>query len=233
MEETRQTRKQNKSQAAKQAKKQNATQPAGTGAGKPTRRPGGWWKWLALVLIGLILGSAIWFTVRVAAPYETPTSQTTTAKTATESEPAFTVDLTKRQVNSIISYYLKDYLKSSTIKYTLTVGDHAVLAGNFKFFGATVKFSLLFDPLVKANGDVELKARQLNVGSLSVPVEYVLGYVGRTYKLPKWVSLNNKKETVVLELSKFEMASGMKIKANKLDLTHDAIEFAVYLPAKK
>ncbi|WP_262314587.1 YpmS family protein [Lacticaseibacillus parakribbianus] len=198
-------------------------------APKAPRGKFNWWQLVALTLIGLIVGSGIWFAVKVATPYETPASKVTPLKAT---DPALTVSLTKRQVNKIVSYYLNDFQKGSPVKYSLTVADQAVLAGTFKFFGQKIKFSLLFDPLVQANGNVELKARSLNVGSLPVPISYVMGYAGRAFKLPKWVSLNSKKETIVLELNKFSMENGMQIRATKLDLPNDELDLAVYLPTK-
>ncbi|WP_125703530.1 YpmS family protein [Lacticaseibacillus daqingensis] len=186
------------------------------------------WRLATLILLGLILGSGIWFAVKVATPYETPV---TTTKVTT-GDPALSVRLTKRQVNRIVTYYLNDFQKDSKVKYTLTVADQAVLGGDFKFFGATIHFELTFDPLVQANGDVVLKARSLNVGSLPVPISYVMSYAGRTFKLPDWVSLNSKKQTIVLELSKFSMSNGMKLKATKIDLPNDEIDLAVFLPTK-
>ncbi|MFD1486243.1 YpmS family protein [Lacticaseibacillus baoqingensis] len=200
-------------------------------ADKKPRRPINLWRWATLILIGLGLGTGIWFTVKVLTPYHDPTIATTTSAPET-GQPAFSVHLTKRQVNRIVDYYLNDYLKDSDIKYSLTVGDQAVLGGHFKFFGATIKFQLLFDPLVRSNGDVELKAKKLNIGSLPVPISYVLNYVGHSYKLPKWVKLNSSKETVVLKLSKFKLQNKMQIKATKIDLPNDAIDFSVYLPQK-
>ncbi|WP_179395477.1 YpmS family protein [Lacticaseibacillus absianus] len=188
-----------------------------------------WWQLIALTLIGLILGSGIWFVTKVVTPYQTPISRSTPA---TSSDPALTVSLTKRQVNRIVTYYLNDFQKGSQVKYSLTVADQAVLGGDFKFFGATIHFELLFDPLVRSNGDVELKARSLNVGSLPVPISYVMSYAGRTFKLPDWVSLNSKKETIVIELSKFALANGMKIQANKIDLPNDQIDLSVFLPTQ-
>lgn len=187
-----------------------------------------WWRWATLILLGLILGSGIWFTAKILTPYNDQITQS--ADTDTD-HPAFSVQLTKRQVNHIVDYYLNDYLKDSKIKYTLTVGDSAVLGGHFKFFGATIKFGLQFDPLVRANGDVELKATKLNIGSLPVPISYVLNYVGHSYKLPNWVKLNSSKETVVLKLSKFKLQNGMQLKATKIDLPNDDIDFSVYLPS--
>ncbi|WP_054721689.1 YpmS family protein [Lacticaseibacillus nasuensis] len=193
------------------------------------RRSINWWKWVTLVLIGLLLGSGVWFVTKVV----TPVTDRVTTPAGPTGEPAFTVSLTKRQLNRIITYYLNDYQKNSQIKYTLTVADQAKLGGSFKFFNQTVDFSLLFDPLVKSNGDIELKATKLNIGQLPVPISYVLSYVGHSYKLPNWVKLNSKQETIVLELSKFKLANGMRAKATKIDLASDEIDLSVFLPSSK
>lgn len=184
------------------------------------------WRWLSLILLGALLGSGVWLGVKVTQPYESPTQS---QKVPDPSEASFSVGLTKKQVNALIDYYLKDYLKNSPVKYGLTVADQANLDGTFKFLGATVKFGLTFDPLVKANGDVELKARSLNVGRLPVPISFVLGYVGRSYNLPKWVHINSKRETVTLALTEMKLANGMHLRANKIDLMADVIDFQVFI----
>ncbi len=145
--------------------------------------------------------------------------------------PVFTVKVTKNSANRIMAHYLKSYLKDSKIKYAVTLGtNEAALSGSFKFLGNAVKFQLTFDPLVLKNGDVLLKAKNLNIGALPVPISFVMSYIGNSYKIPKWVSLDSKAGTVVLKLSQFKLQNGMTLKANKLDLTNDDLEFAVYLP---
>ncbi|MFD1392062.1 YpmS family protein [Lacticaseibacillus jixianensis] len=186
------------------------------------------WRLTALILIGLILGTGAWLATSVLTPVQQPAS---TAQPQT-TDPAMTVSLTKRQANEIVTYYLNDLQKGSPVKYSLTLADQAVLGGTFKFFGQPVKFQLLFDPLVLPNGNVELKARQLNVGSLPVPVSAVMSYAHGNFKLPTWVRMDSKKKTVVLDLNKFKMASGMKIKATKIDLPNSEINFSVFLPKK-
>lgn len=186
------------------------------------------WQWAFLILIGLILGTGVWLGHSVL----TPVAQSYSTQDTTTGDPAMTVSLTKRQANEIISYYLNDFQKGSNVKYSLTLADQAVLGGSFKFFGQKVGFSLLFDPLVLKNGNVELKARRLNVGSLPVPISYVMSYAASNYKLPKWVRMNSKQKTVVLDLNKFKMANGMQLKATKIDLPNSQIDFSVYLPKK-
>ena len=209
-------------EAKKRSRQRNTPQP------KKIRTGINWWKWLLLVLVGLLLGTGIWFTKTIL----TPVNINTTAKTATATnEPVFTVKLTKASANRIMAHYLKNYLRDSNVKYAVTLGtNEAALSGKFKFLGNSVKFQLTFDPLVLKNGDVLLKAKDLNVGALPVPISFVMSYIGNSYKIPRWVSLNSKTGTVVLKLSQFKLQNGMTLKATKLDLTNDDLEFAVYLP---
>ncbi|HAJ56009.1 MAG TPA: DUF2140 domain-containing protein, partial [Lactobacillus sp.] len=148
-------------EAKKRSRQRNTPQP------KKIRTGINWWKWLLLVLVGLLLGTGIWFTKTIL----TPVNINTTAKTATATnEPVFTVKLTKASANRIMAHYLKNYLRDSNVKYAVTLGtNEAALSGKFKFLGNSVKFQLTFDPLVLKNGDVLLKAKDLNVGALPVP----------------------------------------------------------------
>ncbi|MFT9152061.1 MAG: YpmS family protein [Lacticaseibacillus paracasei] len=187
-----------------------------------------WWKWAFLILIGLILGSGVWFTKTVLAPVSLNTA--TETKTISN-DPVFTVKVTKSSANRIMAHYLKTYLKDSPIKYAVTLGNNeAALNGSFKFLGNNVKFQLTFDPLVLKNGDVLLKSKKLNVGTLPVPISFVMSYIGHSYKIPSWVSLDSKAGNVVLRLSQFKLQNGMTLRATKLDPTNDDLEFAVYLP---
>ena len=112
-----------------------------------------WWKWAFLILIGLILGSGIWFTKTVLAPVSLNTA--TETKTISN-DPVFTVKVTKSSANRIMAHYLKTYLKDSPIKYAVTLGNNeAALNGSFKFLGNNVKFQLTFDPLVLYYIDID------------------------------------------------------------------------------
>lgn len=209
-------------QAKKRSLQRNAAKQ------KAVRTGINWWKWLFLILVGLLLGTGIWFTKTALMPVKINSSPQTTMTT---NDPVFTVKVTKNSANRIMAHYLKSYLKDSKIKYAVTLGtNEAALSGSFKFLGNAVKFQLTFDPLVLKNGDVLLKAKNLNIGALPVPISFVMSYIGNSYKIPKWVSLDSKAGTVVLKLSQFKLQNGMTLKANKLDLTNDDLEFAVYLP---
>lgn len=183
------------------------------------------WMWAFIVLCGLIIGgtAGTWYTLT--RPVETTTKMTSPSNQGT----VMRVSLTKRQLNRLLKNYLSHYLQQGDIKYSLSVGDHAVLKGSFKFFGAKVGFGMECDPYVQTNGNVILKATKINVGALSVPISYVMGYVQSNYNLPKMVSVDSKENSIVLRLNQFDLGNGLHVRADRIDLVHDKINLTGYL----
>ncbi|MFC6171278.1 YpmS family protein [Loigolactobacillus jiayinensis] len=193
------------------------------------KKPLNWWKWLFIALVAILLGSGAYLGAKLTTPAPTNTSSETVIKR----DPTFAVNLNKSQVNAVISYYLNHYLKDSKIKYDFDLDEQAILKGKFKLLGYPVPFSIYFDPYVKENGDVELKARRMEIGSLSVPIKTVMNYISHSYKFPKWVVLSSSNKTITLKLNEFKMKNGMQIKATRIDLPNNKINLNVYIPQFK
>jgi uncharacterized protein YpmS len=189
------------------------------------KRPVNLWKWAFIVLCGLLIGGSLAVVHRVTQSVAT----TSTVKLPENKGNVMSIKLTKEQLNRLINNYLKHYLKDSNMKYSLTIGDHAVLKGNFKFFGATVGFGIQCDPYVQTNGNILLKATKINVGTLSVPIDYVMSYVAKNYDLPKMVSVNSKEQSIVLRLNQFDLGNGLHVRAQRIDLSSDVINLTGYL----
>jgi Uncharacterized protein conserved in bacteria len=177
-------------------------------------------------LIGLILGGGIFLGSKI---FTQPNNQLG-ADVSQADEPVFNVDLTKQQANRIVAYSLKHYLKNDEFQYSFKFTDQAVLGGKFKFLGSTVPFTLNLDPYVMENGDIQLKAESLSIGALPIPISQVMSFIGNDYKVPNWISLDTKKETITLHLRKYKMKNGMSVRANQIDLDKNQINFSVYLP---
>ena len=193
---------------------------------RTVKKPLNWWKWLFIALVAILLGSGAYLGVKLT----TPPPADTSSEQLIKRDPTFAINLKKLQVNAVISYYLNHYLKDSKIKYEFDLDDQAILKGKFKLLGYPVPFSIYFDPYVKENGDVQLKARRMAIGSLSVPIKTVMNYIGNSYKFPKWVVLDSKQKTILLKLNQFKMKNGMQIKATRIDLPNDKIDLNVYIP---
>lgn len=151
----------------------------------------------------------------------------TTAKT---SKPSFQVQLTKKQANQIIQYYLDNYQKNGSIQYDFYLKNQALLKGKWKILGTSLDFYLYFDPYLMENGNVKLQARKLSVGSLSLPIKELLSYVKSQGSLPDWIEVNPADKNILLNLNKYKLKNGMTIKADKMDLVNDNIRFNVYIP---
>ncbi|MCM6880957.1 YpmS family protein [Enterococcus italicus] len=182
------------------------------------------------VLLGVVVGSGIVVANRVLEPREVLTSNS--AKLVErDGSPVVTIESTKQQVNELIAFYLQDYSEKSGLDYTFTLENQALLNGQFKVLGMPVNFYLYFDPYVMENGNVQLKAKSLSIGTLGVPIKEVMKLVKRSYKLPSWIEIKPSDGTVLIRLDQFRMQNGLFIKAEKIDLVDDEIKASLYLPA--
>ncbi len=190
------------------------------------------WKIAFLVLVGLLLGSGVFLATRVLSTRETnlpPSSETTIP----EGSPVLTMNMDKKKLNTVMEYFLTEFQKDSDIKYEFYLENQALLKGQFSLLGADINFYLYFDPYVMDNGNVQLRARDLSIGTLNLPVSEVMSMIVRSYKFPEWVEVSPKDQTIELKLDQFKLENGMFIKADHIDLVGDDIQFGLYLPKEK
>ncbi|MCM6896159.1 YpmS family protein [Enterococcus faecium] len=188
-----------------------------------------YWKFAFLILLGVVLGSTVFLGNRIFANRE-PELPEIPALTERQGDPVLTINSNKEKVNQIISFFLSEYQKDSDIEYKFYLENEALLNGTFEVLGFPIDFYLYFDPYVMENGNVQLKARSLSIGTLSLPIKDVMNMIKRNYKLPDWIEVNTDDLTIMLRLDQFRMQNGMYIKADKIDLVNDDIRFSLYLP---
>lgn len=193
-----------------------------------TERTINYWKYSFIVLLAVVIGTVGLVGYNVTAP---KTEMIKTEKII-KADSTFEIQMHKRQINSLVTYYLQNYLEDSKIKYQLTLDQQAILSGQFKFLGFPVEFNLFFEPYVLENGDVQLRAKQLAVGQLKVPMSFVFNYIKHQYKFPKWVILDAHKSRITLRLNEFKLENGMQVTAKHIDLKNDKIDLNVYIPLK-
>ncbi|WP_207695047.1 hypothetical protein DOK67_0002629 [Enterococcus sp. DIV0212c] len=193
---------------------------------KKTRNP---WKIALLILIGLIIGSFAFIFVRVTQVRE-PNYKPVPELVEKDGTPVIAIQSNKKQVNALIDFYLSDFQKGSDITYKFYLENEAMLNGTFEVLGHPIQFYLYFDPYVMDNGNIQLKAKSLSVGTLGLPMKEILKFVQRDYKLPSWVEVNPEDSTVLLRLDQFRMQNGLFIRAEKINLVDDDIRMNIYLP---
>ncbi|MFV0528437.1 MAG: YpmS family protein [Lachnospiraceae bacterium] len=188
------------------------------------------WKIAFFALVGLILGVIIFLSIRV---FDTRQEiDMTQIEAAMESgDPIFEVQLTKLQTNQIINHFLKKISTPDGIQFEFMLENRALLKGTFDFLGHEIQFDLYFEPYVLENGDIELRARSLSVGTLSIQTSELMDYVKKNAPLPSWVEVDTAEETIILHLNQLELSQGIYVEAEKIDLLNDDIRFKFFLPS--
>lgn len=185
------------------------------------------WKVAFLTLVALLVvgTGVVW--VKATAPVDV--AQETAA--GRSSDPTLEVTMDRKQVNALAANYLNRFLKDSKVKYRFVVGkQYATVIGTTKFLGSKVQFAMNFVPEKTSKGNVLLKAKGLAIGRLNLPLKFVLGYVKKNYDLPNWVSINQKKQTILLDLNKYSKKQSVRYTAEKLDMAGNQFTFLITIP---
>lgn len=188
-----------------------------------------YWKWTFIILVLLIIVTCGTILVKATAP--APQAEMTQTTKANNS--SLVVELNRKQVNALSANYLDNYLKDNKIKYNFMVGDkYATLVGDTKFLGAKVRFAINFIPERTSQGNVLLRAKGLSVGRLNIPIKFVMGYIAKNYNIPKWVSINAQKKTVLLDLNRYSKHRQLKYSAQEINMESGQFKFLITVPAK-
>lgn len=187
------------------------------------------WKLAFFLVMGILIGISCFIFIRVNTLRE-PEGFIENISIQSDDEPALQIQMTKSQTNKLINYYLNEFQSNSPVKYNFILDKQALLNGKFKFLGADLNFYLYFDPYVTTNGEVQLKAKSLSIGSLPLPISELMNFIKKNFDLPLWVEVDSKKEMIILHLNQFKLENGMFFNVEKIDLIDDDISVSVFLP---
>jgi uncharacterized protein YpmS len=145
---------------------------------------------------------------------------------------SFEVKSNKTDLNVLINQYIKKEAADSPIEYSVQLQDEVELYGTLQFFSQEVDLKLTFVPEALENGDLVLKQRSISVGSLPLPVSYVLKFIKDNYKLPKGVDILPNDKMIHVHMEQLELKSDVSIKVNRFDLLKDDIAFTILVPVE-
>ncbi|MFC6348109.1 YpmS family protein [Vagococcus carniphilus] len=189
------------------------------------------WKSAFLILVAILIGFSLLIGYRISTPRMSYSDSV--PKVATKESAIFDINMKKKQVNEVLNFFLDDMMEESGVDYSFNLENDALIDGTFNLLGHETHFYLYFDPYVLNDGNVQLKAKSLSVGSLNVPIPAMINYISSTTDLPNWIEINADKQLINLHLDKFKMENGMSIKAKKINLIDDEISFSVYASKDK
>ncbi len=144
----------------------------------------------------------------------------------------FQVKSNKNDLNRLINQYLKKEAADSPIDYQVQLRDEVELYGTLPFFSQEIDLKLTFEPEALDNGDLVLRQKSISLGSLNLPVSYVLKFISENYKLPKGVIIQPNEKLVYVSMQELKLNSDIKLKADKFDLKKDDIAFSILVPVE-
>lgn len=185
------------------------------------------WKWSFLILLGIVIGAVIWFLVQMQ-PYTR--GSVNEAPLDTSDEIVLEVRTGKEELSQLANQYIENNMRDSEMSYTLVLEDEAQLQGEIEVFGFPVPFSLLFEPYVLENGNLQLRATDLQLGSLSLPISFAMNQIGSRLPLPEWIVMDSEAQIVVINLNEFELEEGVQFSMERINLPEDDIRIRIHLP---
>ena len=185
------------------------------------------WKWAFFVLLAaIIIGGAV-VVHKAAAPAPAPE----VSRPVQATDTSLTVALNRKQVNALSANYLNQFLKGERVKYHFIVGvKYATLIGDTKFMGVKIRFAINFIPQMTKEGNILLKAKGLSVGQLNIPLKFVMGYIAKNYNIPKWVSIDAKNKTILLDLNRYSKHRSLKFSAEEINMEDGRFRFLITVP---
>lgn len=186
------------------------------------------WKIGFLVLLGINLLFAIIMLSLVMNPSEGP--ETSNLVRPIGEHVSFHVKSNRNDLNKLINHYLKEEVADSSIDYRIVLGEEVELYGTLPFFSEEINMKLTFEPKALENGDLVLKQKSMTIGSLHLPISYVLNFISENYKIPKGVDIRPKDKLIYINMQQLKLKSDLKIMADKFDLKNDDIAFTILVP---
>jgi len=187
------------------------------------------WKWVAIILIAIVVGTGAYMGTQMLRSSDEATTITKTSRTDAASVP---IEMNRQQLNALASYYLADLQKGQDMKYRFVVReDAAYLLGITKVLGQNVSFVITMQPSVIDDGNISLKATKLSVGTMSIPISFVINYINNNYKIPSWVKLSAKTKTINLYLNKLVGKHDVRYSVDQVDLKNNRFKFEMHIPS--
>ncbi|TCP29278.1 uncharacterized protein YpmS [Scopulibacillus darangshiensis] len=140
--------------------------------------------------------------------------------------PIFMVQASKRHLSDMVNNELQKH-QSGTLTYNVDFDKDVTLYGYLGLLGLDIPFNMSFSPVVK-NGDIILKEKSVHLGRISLPEEEVLKFIKKGTELPDWVIIQPDKKQIYVNLTKMKLKDRFYLKAKKINLSENDIEFNVY-----
>lgn len=196
---------------------------------KPRKQKNGW-KWAFFILLAAIIALFGWLVYRLQPVEQEDSSSEVVSRVETEGVLTFDLSTNKNDLNHLVNLYLEEELGEDFEQYSVSIDERVDLTGAIDVLGFPVQFTLIMNPLVMENGDLQLKAESILLGSFDLPLSLTMNILNQQLDLPEWIRVNSEDEYILVALNEFELENGTYFEMDYIDLEEDDIRVTIFLP---
>ena len=186
-----------------------------------------WWKWAFLGLV-LVL---ILFVVQLMGSFQSVSinEPNNNEVTHTDQEMVFTATANREDTEQFINTFLSTVLDEEENNLSVELKDQLLVHGQLEVFQLNVPFTISFDPYILENGNVQLRARAVELGTFSLPVGATMSLVADQFYVPDFIAIDSEEEMIVINLNEFNTEQNIGVEMVRIDLPEDEIQMNLYI----
>lgn len=188
------------------------------------------WKISFLVLIIINVLFIIFVTTSLLIPSEKPNEEVKTDKNSADVLIPFLISTEKKSLTDLINHYLEEETGQKNLQYRVELEENVNVYGVIKAFNKDIDMTLILEPKVKSDGNMQLFVKELSIGRLKLPISYVLKYMSTNYDLPHYVIIDSSKKVIDINLDELTLKNGLSARAESFNLKKDDITFTLFVP---
>lgn len=187
------------------------------------------WKWAFLTLVSLVL-LVFFFLIRALMPISTEEiERNESLLTTNEEEIEIASSLRKEDAEFIMNSYLKAQMEEEGSSYQIEIEEELVLSANLQIIGLELPLTLTFDPYATEDGNLQLRAKSMELASLSLPVSAVLSVLDNQMDLPSYIDLDSEEKIILVDFSDLRNYYPYGVELEKVDLKNNDIQLKLFV----
>ena len=186
-----------------------------------------WWKWafLGLVLVLILFVVQLMGSIQSVSINEPNNNEVT----HTDQEMVFTATANREDTEQFINTFLSTVLDEEENNLSVELKDQLLVHGQLEVFQLNVPFTISFDPYILENGNVQLRARAVELGTFSLPVGATMSLVADQFYVPDFIAIDSEEEMIVINLNEFNTEQNISVEMVRIDLPEDEIQMNLYI----
>lgn len=186
-----------------------------------------WWKWafLGLVLVLILFVVQLMGSIQSVSINEPNNNEVT----HTDQEMVFTTTANREDTEQFINTFLSTVLDEEENNLSVELKDQLLVHGQLEVFQLNVPFTISFDPYILENGNVQLRASAVELGSFSLPVGATMSLVADQFNVPDFIAMDSEEEMIVINLNEFNTEQNISVEMVRIDLPEDEIQMNLYI----